>query len=393
MKVCIISNLYPPHARGGAEQVVVKTVRGLREAGHDVVVITAAPKGNAKIISEAGVRVYRFTPKNLFFYTEAHHHSMFKRLLWHVIDTYNVSSTKIVREILTHEKPDVVHTHNLMGIGFGIPKIVRSLGIRHVHTVHDVQLVEPSGIILKLEEDNYRYTGVPTKLYSYLMKKRMGSPNVVISPSQFLLDFYTDRGFFPTSRFELLRNPVTLIDTVHRATLSGCHFLYLGQIEAHKGALLALRAARSLPKGINWTLTIAGDGSLLHTVQQEAKENPHITVLGRVPRKEISDLFAHTNVTIVPSLCYENSPTVIFESFAHGVPVIASKVEGIEELIDEEKNGKTFTTGDEKDLTGALMWAATHRDQLRHMGDTAKGSVDSLSLSTYMETLEVLYRA
>ena len=392
MKVCIISNLYPPHARGGAEQVVVKTVEGLRNAGHEVVVITTAPKGEAKVTTQNGVRVYRFTPKNVFFYTDARRHSMFVRLLWHIIDTYNFSSTKIVQDILMHEKPDVVHTHNLMGVGFGIPKAVRSLGIYHVHTVHDVQLVEPSGIILKLEEDSYRYTGFPTLIYSFAMKQRMGSPDVVISPSQFLLDFYRSRKFFRKSRLVLLRNPVSLVSSTQHIKSDRCRFLYLGQVEAHKGTLLSVLAAQALPKGIDWELTIAGDGEALHGLKQEVGNNDRIHVLGRVARDQISHLFAHSDVTIVPSLCYENSPTVIFESFAHGRPVLASKVEGIEELIEEERNGKTFTTGDVKDLTGAMMWAATHKDQLQAMGKRARSNVDTLSQAVYMQTLEGYYR-
>ncbi len=45
MKICIINNLYPPFARGGAEQVVKKTIDNLLTRGHRVVLITSTPQG------------------------------------------------------------------------------------------------------------------------------------------------------------------------------------------------------------------------------------------------------------------------------------------------------------------------------------------------------------
>ncbi len=57
MKVCIITNLYPPHSRGGAEQVVRKTVKGLIDKGHEVIVLTACPDGGY-IETEGKLKIY-----------------------------------------------------------------------------------------------------------------------------------------------------------------------------------------------------------------------------------------------------------------------------------------------------------------------------------------------
>ena len=199
MKICIINNIYPPYERGGAEQVVRKTVEGLIKAGHEVVLLTSSPKGDEKE-SMKNLTIYRKKPFNLFFYTQAHKHFFLSRLLWHILDTFNFGVASWVKNILEQEKPQVVHTHNLMGLSFLIPRVIQKLSLRHIHTVHDVQLVEPSGLILKQKEHSWRYNGLPTRMYTALMKRLMGSPDVIISPSQFLLDFYTSRGFFPHSQ-------------------------------------------------------------------------------------------------------------------------------------------------------------------------------------------------
>lgn len=397
MKVCIINNIYPPYDRGGAEQVVVKTVEGLIQAGHQVVVITSSPEGESLELKNS-LKIYRNRPRNIFFYTEAHHHGWLSRFFWHFFDTFNISSSTWVREILIKEAPDVVHTHNLMGLSFLIPKTIRSLDLRHVHHVHDVQLVEPSAMILKAKESSWRYNGLPTKVYTWVMKRLMGSPSVVISPSQFLKDFYGSRGFFPHSRFEIVRNPVTfpISSEVRREgerEQGIFNFLYLGQIEYHKGVLLLLKSfvCAVEEQGLAAELHVVGDGSLLDDLKSLAAPYSFVHIYGKKDREAIPDLFRIMDMTVVPSLCYENSPTVIFESFAFGVPVLASNSEGIAELIEEGANGFTFAPGDEKSLEEKIAYCVFNKKEIFGMGTKAKLSLKGLLQGEYVDTLVSLY--
>jgi glycosyltransferase involved in cell wall biosynthesis len=253
MKIVIINNIYPPYDRGGAEQVVVQNVQGLVAAGHEVVVVTTtpgAPEIEIKSIGEKKYQIHRIHPQNLFFYTNAHEHGPITRALWHVLDIFNVSAAISIKKILADQKPDIVHTHNLMGLSFLVPLVIRHLGLRHIQTVHDVQLVEPSAMILKAREKTWRYNGWPTRLYTALMRHLFGSPHVVISPSQFLRDFYLSRGFFQKSRVEVLRNPLTfpglISPQIARASDNTFRFLYVGQIESHKGVVELIQAFKEI---------------------------------------------------------------------------------------------------------------------------------------------------
>lgn len=389
MKVCIINNLYPPYARGGAERVVQKTVESLSQAGHSVVVVTTTPK-EEEITEEKNVKFYRFRPWNFFFYTEAHHHNFFKRLLWHGVDIFHFSSAKKIAKILKEEKPDVVHTHNCMGIGFLTARVVRKLGIPHIHTIHDVQLVEPSGIILKQKENSWRYRGVFTRLYVFLMRHLFGSPDIVISPSQFLLQFYERWKFFPASHRIVLRNPVTLETNIEkRKNNTDFRFLYLGQIETHKGVLLLAELVKKMlaEKKVHFQIDFAGGGSQLDTLKHITQDCMDIHVHGRVEYADLVSLFAEADITVVPSLCYENSPTVIFESFSYETPVLASNIEGIAELIREGENGITFPAGDEQKLQEKMEWCIENREKIRLMGMQGRKGIESLSQSAYMESL------
>lgn len=396
MKVCIINNIYPPYDRGGAEQVVVSAVEGLRAAGHEVVIITSSPKGD-EFCDDAGVKIYRTKPKNIFFYTDAHNYNIFMRFVWHIIDIFNRSTAKWVKEILETEKPDVVHTHNLMGLSFLIPNVIRKLGLKHIHTVHDVQLVEPSGMLLKAKEHSFRYNGPHTKIYTSIMKRLMGSPEVVISPSLFLKEFYNSRGFFSSSRFEIVRNPVTFeiqnIERIHSG--KPFRFLYLGQIEHHKGILMLLESfARATEnENIECELHIVGDGSLFSAVKSVSSHHTNIIVHGRKDREELPKLFEEMDMTIVPSLCYENSPTVIFESFAFGLPVLASESEGIAELIEEGVNGVAFKAGSGQNLEEKIVWCIKHKKEIEDMSKKTNRSLEGLSQSEYIKRLVDLYQS
>jgi len=392
MKICIINNLYPPYARGGAEQVVKRTVDGLLQVGHEVVLITSTPEGGWKETDDK-LKIYRIKPKNIFFYTQAHERNVFMRLLWHFFDIFHFGSARYIERILKEEKPDVVHTHNLMGIGFLIPRVIRKLKIHHVHTVHDVQLVEPSGIILKTKEKSWRYNGLPTKIYTWIMKKLFASPEVVISPSQFLLDFYNERGFFEGSHKILVRNPLTLdfgkekLETRNLKlgnTNNELNFLYLGQIEKHKGVFLLVDAFRHIQ---NAKLHIVGGGSQLDDLKNQADDN--VQFYGRVDREKLPELFQKMDVTVVPSLCYENSPTVIFESLYFGVPVLASRIEGVVELIREGENGFTFEAGNAESLQEKLQWCVKNRDGITNM--STKIPTQDRPEGEYVEKLLNLY--
>jgi glycosyltransferase involved in cell wall biosynthesis len=224
----------------------------------------------------------------------------------------------------------------------------------------------------------------------------IGSPTVVISPSQFLLDFYLARGFFRHSTCVVVRNPVTFQPQAlrHFDQRFAFHFLYVGQIESHKGVQLLVEAFTALMSDIptgSAMLHIVGNGSLLGSIKETVGDTHMIKVYGRVERSDLPALFSLANMTVVPSLCYENSPTVIFESFACGVPVIASNIEGIAELIREGDNGLTFEAGNVAALKAKMRWAYDHQPLVRAMGERTGQSLLGLGLTEYIGKLESLF--
>jgi len=395
MKICVISNLYPPIFRGGAERVAERVVRGLVSASHDVFVISTKPWAGWKSFKpvatdENGVKVYRFYPANIFYYLNDFKHNVLWRAKWHFLDMFNCHSARVVKNILKQEKPDLVLTHNLMGIGFKIPRAIRGLGIKHIHTLHDVQLAVPSGLIISGREKSWEQRTWFRKIYEVVCRRLFGSPDVVISPSKWLLDFYLEKGFFKKSKKEVLPNPV---ERIYPAGIpmdnSILKLLYLGQIEEHKGILFLVEVLKNID--IEFKLHIAGDGSKMEELKKIVGEDNRFVIHGKLSGEEVIKIFDLVDLTVVPSQCFENSPSVIYESLAAGVPVLAAKIGGVAELVHDGENGFTFAAGNAEDFARALKQAASSRDELQKMRQAAARSVEDFGIEKYIRQLELYF--
>jgi len=398
MKICLISNLYAPYQRGGAEQVVKNTVEGLISSGFEVIIITASPIGGLKneFLPNRKLKIFRFYPANLFFYGYDYKYPAWIRFFWHILDMFNLYSYFKVRWILRREQPRLAHTHNLKGLGYLIPLAIRHEKIFHVHTLHDVQLITPSSIIIKGEEDKALFNFFPRQWYEKITKFLFDSPDVIISPSNFLLDFYSKRGFFPNSKKVVIPNPVMeiingAVSANDELTRKNFNFLYVGQVEEHKGILFLIQAFKKLisqkNEGDGAILHIVGSGSKLLKAKQLADGTPQIVFHGRLEHKEIAKFFSRADITVVPSLCYENSPTVIFESFSFAVPVLASSIEGVAELIKDGENGITFEAGIIDSLVEKMRWCVKDPEKVLMMRRAAVESAKGRGLSQYIDKI------
>lgn len=349
MKFLIISNLYEPLARGGAEAVVKTTAEGLVTRGHEVVVLTAGPRSvglQPQAEQRFGVRVLRFFPWNIYFVHDDWKFPKVIRALARLIDLFNWSSARMVGKVIDHEQPDVVITHNLVGFGLLTPWMIRRKNKKHFHVLHDVQLIYPSGLLMWGAEKSAD-KNLLRKTYERLTKRLMGSPYAVIAPSRWLLDLHVTRGFFSQSKKEALPNPVDGLanSVVTKVLHQPLRLLYAGQLETHKG-INWLMEQMILNKDEDCILEIAGSGSLEDKIKSMALAHPNqIIFYGKLGHEALMEKMNEADVLVVPSFCYENSPRIISEAQSLKLPIVASRIGGISELVQEGKNGFLFTPG------------------------------------------------
>lgn len=393
MKIGIITNLYPPYARGGAETVIVRTVTQLVADGHDVFVITGQPRGKPLTLDRSATeRVYRFFPPNIYFTLEDHAYRWFVRLFWHIIDALSPFPGWTVGSILDDEKPDVVFTHNLKGLGLSIPRAIQSRCFPHIHILHDLQLILPSGLLLPGKEYLLKTYWPAYATYRAICRFMFGRPDMVISPSQFIVDQYTRYGFFAGIPFLMQPNPTPnfRIAPRHPHPDGPLKLLFVGQLGTHKGVRFLLDAFAKVTANVQ--LLIVGEGPLADEVRERAQNDQRISHLGFMPPEELIKCYGVSDALVVPSLCYENSPTVIYEALNAGIPVLASRIGGVGELVREGETGYLFAPGSEEDLLHAIAELYVHRDDFAARSDAIRATVAPFALDKYANHLLVLAR-
>ncbi len=329
MKVCLIHNLWGNYARGGGERAIENIATGLRERGAEVFIITTRPWGAQTHTSEG---LYELGSG----YHSLERWPMVLRLLWHVFNLFNPFKYFQVKSIVQRERPDLVWSHNLTGFGFLLFSLFSRY--RHIHTVHDIQLLHPSGLMLYGHENCTKT--LAARIYQSLLRSLIPLKTMVIFPSQWIEKIHLEHNFFRANKRVVLSNPLNEKIVMPSAKASGVtsgagntKFLFVGQIEVHKGILLLLSAFGSLNNTVS--LTVVGDGSLLESLRRDCAGKA-IEFLGRQDKNQIRALMEKSDCLVVPSLCYENQPTVILEAISAGLAVIGSRIGGIPELIGDE---------------------------------------------------------
>jgi glycosyltransferase involved in cell wall biosynthesis len=192
---------------------------------------------------------------------------------------------------------------------------------------------------------------------------------LVVVNSHFLAEQLAHAGV-PRERFLVIRQGIDLDEFADDASgpandpTGPLRIRYLGQISHHKGTdLLVDAAARLCAEGLALTLALHGpvSGPPTYLADLQQRIAPHaarITLSPSLDRAALVAALHETDLLVVPSRWYENSPNVILEAFAAGVPVVAADHGGMAEMVRDGVDGLLFHPGDVDALTATLRRVA-----------------------------------
>ncbi|MBI4569149.1 MAG: glycosyltransferase family 4 protein [Planctomycetes bacterium] len=180
-----------------------------------------------------------------------------------------------------------------------------------------------------------------------------------------------------------------------RAPGEGLRVVYLGRLSAEKGLICLLDAWEQARLAPGATLTLAGDGPLASLLARRAAAGPRRVVLtGQLARERALGLLHGADALVLPSECYETFGLVIIEAFAHGVPVIATRLGGVPALLEEGEAGLLFPAGDRAALAHCLETVQNDADLRRRLA--GRGLVawrERFAATRHYESLIDGYRA
>jgi len=126
--------------------------------------------------------------------------------------------------------------------------------------------------------------------------------------------------------------------------------IFVGRIDENKGVEYLAKAFLQVRKNRkSASLLIVGDGPLKKELENKYGDMDDIHFLGRIPHEEIPEYLAACDLFVLPSI-FEGQGLVLMEALASGLPIIASNLSGISELIIDGENGMLTKAGDENEL-------------------------------------------
>jgi len=150
----------------------------------------------------------------------------------------------------------------------------------------------------------------------------------------------------------------------------GDYVVFVGRLSEEKVVrtlLTAWQDVRGLP------IRILGDGPLRVELEQRARQQIlPVEFLGFRAKEEILSIIGRARFQIVPSEWYEGFPMVILEAFASGIPVVASRIGSLDEIVADGVTGVKFTAGDARDLAEKVNGLCPDFVTIENMGRAAR---------------------
>jgi glycosyltransferase involved in cell wall biosynthesis len=345
------------------------------------------------------------------------------------------------RTYLEQVKPDLVHIQHLIFLSLDIVDITKEYGIPMIFTLRNFWFRCPMGSLLYHDDTlcertasvdclscewpdrfgrkrnlipwrviNPVLTGAYRAGLGPLMPKAFGFRPVldsfntwadefrsvfnkvdrIHSPSQFLADMAVNFGASAEKVF-MVENGIRY-NSAFSIEKTPSEILRLGMIGVlrSKGTHIPVEAMNHLPND-RVELKVYGHGHERKYNQFLAQiaDGLNIQFTGKFDQSQMPEIFRNMDALIVPSLWYENAPTVIREAFATGTPVISSNIGGMAEAVTDGIDGLHFDTGNAADLAAKVQLLLEDPSLLQRLKENIRPPLDTSEVS---DRIELLYQ-
>jgi glycosyltransferase involved in cell wall biosynthesis len=405
---------YQPYFVGGTELYTQTLARCQAGQGHSVSVFCPSPvAGSAtwpRAEVEDQVRVYRVpvgkrSPVRVFLSAFAH-----RRL------------SRAFAFVLEQERPDLVHIQHLMGLPVDLAAQLSRAGIPYVITLHDYwYLCANAQLLTNYSQQvcsgprfwiNCGHCGLaragwanlvwlsplvaPLMAYRHLrLRSVLRRARQIIAPTNFVRDA-SHLSATLLERVRVVPHGIQVPENLERAQAQGpehddLRVAYIGSLAFQKGVHVLIEAVNQLPhEGVR--LSIYGDVNVFPAYVSELKQlarHPGISFAGRVARADMWNVLGGVDALVMPSLWYEASPLVMQEAFAAGVPLIASSIGALRELVRDGVDGFLFPPGDARALQGILARLLSDPAQLVQLRANIR---PVRTIQDHVKDVEAVYR-
>ena len=304
-------------------------------------------------------------------------------------------------------RPDLVHAHNTFAlVSPSVYVAVSRARLPVVQTLHNFRLLCLQAMFLRngqVCEDclgRAPWRGVLHRCYHgsaprsavlagmIILHRAIGTYQTKVSRYIALTSFSRSKfiaGGLPAARIAVKSNFADVPSLHPGQSRSGG--LFVGRLSPEKGTHVLARAAAIRQSGV---VDVLGAGPS----RLELEAVPGMRVLGWQPQEGVYARMREASYLVVPSIWYEGFPLTVVEALANGLPVIASRLGALPELVRDGETGLLFEPGNADDLAAKMAWAEGHPDEMLRMGRAARQEYENkYTPARNYEALMSIYRA
>jgi len=302
---------------------------------------------------------------------------------------WSIRTSRDIAQILDTFRPEIVHAHNTFPlISPSLYWMVERAGIPLIQTLHNFRLLCPQALHLrngKICEDCvgkvpwravvhkcYRDSALASATIAVMLEFNRGIGSYWRKVTRYIAtnEFFAGKfvaGGIPADRISVKPHFVDVEPPEKRERSGG---LFVGRLAPEKGIETLMSALRRLPEP---AFTVIGDGPERARIDAYSA----ISCLGWEQPAAVYERMRGASYLVIPSIWYETGPLTLIEGFACGLPVIASRLGALPELIEEGKTGLLFEPGSAEDLAEKIAWAQSHPEEMARMGGNARAQYEA----------------
>ncbi len=365
MKIAIIVPRFPPKWLAGTELATLHIAECLAQRGHQIHVVTSWDDGLLEESTDNGLHIYRIKWRNERFLGPA---------------LFGLRTLLALRKI----NPDLIHCQDI-NMGFigvcaskflGKPSLVWGRGADVYKSGQVSRLI--SRVVLKKTN-----TVIALTENMRLEINRRCKRDVVVIPNGINLSDYEGLSK------ERTRTKLSLGEGEKVV-------LFVGTLRPVKGAEYLIRAFDIVRRNESgFKLLMVGDGEQREFLENLVKEldlYDIVTFVGKVPNEKVPQYLKASDVFVLPSLS-EGFPNVVLEAMASGLPVVATRVGGMSEIIKDHINGYLVDAGDPDGIAEKLQLLLEDEKLSEQISTNNLSTVKDYSWNSVVDRIEMLYGA
>ncbi|MBI5740615.1 MAG: glycosyltransferase [Nitrospirae bacterium] len=290
-----------------------------------------------------------------------------------------------------------------------ILKVMRkqNISLVHTHLYHANMYGRTAAFLAEVPVVSTEHNAYPKykfkrRIVNWLLAKRTGK---IVAVSDAVKNHIVARDWITPTKVEVIHNAVDIsrFDSVTRETSrqklciapESLVIGTVGRLIEQKGHIYLIEALHAVREAVpQIKLVLAGSGTLETSLKNEVSAkglDEHVMFLGQ--RRDIPDILKAMDIFVLPSL-WEGLPMVLLEAMASGLPIVATSVSGVTEIVRDEINGIIVPARNKTALAGAIIGLSADSVKRKAFGRSGRKMVEDRFSSVRMAArLDSVYKS